>query len=91
MQFWFRFSVDFSPLFGLRAFGKLLVLLCFSSSGVDLWTVFGPIFGVLFIIRGFVSLVGNVVFQVYVGFMCLVRMVGWVSSVRGHMCLAGLV
>ncbi len=29
MQFWFRFSVDFSPLFGLRAFGKLLVLLCF--------------------------------------------------------------
>jgi hypothetical protein len=56
-----------------------------------LWTVFGPIFGVLFIIRGFVSLVGNIVFQVYVGFMCLVRMVGWVSSVRGHMCLAGLV
>jgi hypothetical protein len=46
---------------------------------------------VLFIIRGFVSLVGNVVFQVYAGFMCLVRMVGWVSSVRGHMCLAGLV
>jgi hypothetical protein len=41
--FGLRFSVDFSPLFGLRAFGKLLVLLCFSSFEVDL----GPVFGLL--------------------------------------------
>jgi hypothetical protein len=39
------FSVDFSPLFGLRAFGKLLVLLCFSSFEVDLGPVFGPLLG----------------------------------------------
>jgi hypothetical protein len=38
-----RFSVDFSPLFGLRAFGKLLVLLYFSSFGLDLWALFGPL------------------------------------------------
>jgi hypothetical protein len=41
--FGLRFSVDFSPLFGLRAFGKLLVLLCFSSFEVDLGPVFGPL------------------------------------------------
>jgi hypothetical protein len=41
--FGLRFSVDFSPLFGLRAFGKLLVLLYFSSFEVDLGPVFGPL------------------------------------------------
>ena len=64
--FGLRFSVDFSPLFGLRRVREMPVSLDFPSSGVDLWTVFGPIFGVLFIIRGFVSLVGLVGFQVCV-------------------------
>jgi hypothetical protein len=52
-------------------FGQLFVdfikrALDFSPSRVDLWTVFGPIFDVLFIIRGFMSLLGMVVFQVCV-------------------------
>ncbi len=35
--------MNFSPLFGLRAFGKLLVLLCFSSFGLDFGALFGPL------------------------------------------------
>jgi hypothetical protein len=39
-----RFSVDFSPLFGLRAFGKLLVLLCFFALEGGFATTFRPVF-----------------------------------------------
>ena len=40
--FGLRFSVDFSPLFGLRRVREMPVSRDFPSSGVDLWTVFGP-------------------------------------------------
>jgi hypothetical protein len=39
-----RFSVDFSPLFGLRAFGKLLVLLYFFALEGGFATTFRPVF-----------------------------------------------
>ena len=41
--FGLRFSVDFSPLFGLRAFGKLLVLLCFFDSDGGFGPTFRPV------------------------------------------------
>jgi hypothetical protein len=37
------FWVDFSPLFGLRAFGKLLVLLCFFDSDGGFGPTFRPV------------------------------------------------
>ncbi len=42
--FGLRFSVDFSPLFGLRAFSKLLVLLCFFALEGGLGPVFRWVF-----------------------------------------------
>ena len=42
--FGLRFSVDFSPLFGLRAFGKLLVLLYFFALEGGFATTFRPVF-----------------------------------------------
>jgi hypothetical protein len=59
-------SSVFQSIFGLRAFGKLLVLLCFFAFEGGSGPVFGPIFGVLFIIREFMCLLGMVVFQVCV-------------------------
>ncbi len=51
-----RFSVDFSPLFGLRAFGKLLVYCTFSPSRVDLRPLLG-LFSTVHLPRmGFLSL-----------------------------------
>ena len=51
-----RFSVDFSPLFGLRAFGKLLVLLCFFAFEGGFATTFRPVFDRPFAQDGFLSL-----------------------------------
>jgi hypothetical protein len=68
-------------IFDLFLDAALLVRDVFQRTFQKLMGVLDPILGLLldglFITRRFVSLVGLVVFQVCVGFMCLVGLVGY--------------
>jgi hypothetical protein len=81
------FWVDFSPLFGLRAFGKLLVLLCFSSFGLDLGALFGPLLDRTFhhpavrVLGGLGRVSRRVGLACLVGFRCLAC---WFQVVGGY-------